>query len=676
MQSNFTFLVSQPSCSKTTPSGYRAFQCKDDRIHPLKVNTKNRAADTNSIIQKFCYLRPRSMPIVPTSKYLHNQEHSDFLLVARNNGIIEIIKDYNFKVTNNVPLRPDFLLFCVPMTSSITTNDTTIVGLEYKDKFLYVCSAVGDIFGFILNLPDDYVQDEEFQASPSYKRYRDSFSWRSDIVQSSDATAAERSLKEITRFRKEHSCGHICYYCYPINEDGFFHETIKQWYPDPVPTFSNCFVTFLRTDVSSFHINPMDRFSVITVAPQTPLTIHKILLPEVYTTFFSEFVKLKDEYFSKKHRRVSEPSSFDFMSRAVHGTAFQEYLKRDRSSFVMEQDVRVWRGMLVCDMVCEFKCSSVWRQKQGNMKDGLHELFFYDKKQEANNRNESDSVARNETVVDLELDSQSFSLLGVSTEILDNHTQHQSNITQTERFLKFLRKQTFPINFQVVKTVSLDGETNSTGYEAATSFLTDTYRDMDVVVVDKFLSVNAFRPKYVDEPLMKLDSIHDYLEVNEEDRDAHVALNNLSSFIKFFMLTDSLCMIWDINGILLVDRFQLRSTRNLLHNDVGAVKVINFRVGIVNDIGLVLNQFKQDGSDYYIEFYSILTTLTGDIALLRGEFKVGQRLGTMKILDSLRTQQSDNFVDQILITNYSLSNKRDAGMVIPEVFKMNKRSKT
>ncbi|CDO95599.1 unnamed protein product [Kluyveromyces dobzhanskii CBS 2104] len=672
MDPQFTFLVSQPSCSKAISSGYGIFQFRENRIVPLKVDTSDEAADTNSIVQKFCYLRPKSMPIIPSSEQSNNQEHSDYLVIARNHGVVEIIKDYQFKISNNIPLRPDFLLFCVPMVTTTTTNDMTIVGLEYKDKLLYVCSATGDIFGFVLNLPDGYVQEEEFQAPPSYEQYRDSFSWKLDTKQSPDATRTERALKALLKFKKEHNFEHICYYCYPVNNVGFFRETIKEWYPEPIPTFSNFFVTSLRTDVTSFRINPMDRFSVITASPQIPLTIHKVLLPEIFPSFFGEFVNLKDEYFSQKPELVSEPPTLDFMSRAMHGIAFQEYLRRESSTLAAEQQIKSWKDIQVCDVVCDFKSSSVWRQKQGDMKDSLYHLFFYDKSQN-DNRDRSDPSDGNEPIVNFELDPESYSLVGIPTESSNNPSQQHPRTTQAERFVKFLRKQTFPVNFQVVKTVSLNGESKTTDFEATTSFLTDAYSDMDVVMVDKFLSIDAFRPKFIDEPLMKLDFIHDYAEIDEEDENSQVVLNNLSSFVKFFMLSDSLCMIWDVNGILLVDRFQLRNTRNLLRNEVGVVKLVDFRVGIVNDIGLVLSLFEKNGSDYHIQFYSILTSVTGAITVLKGEFKFGERLGNLEILDKLEMENTDKFADQLLITNFKVPNKRESGTQIPLISKVHKR---
>lgn len=675
MQPSFNFLVSQPSSCKTKPSGFRAFECKNDRIYPLKVDTVDRNADTNSIVQKICYLRPRVRPIDISIGNTYGEECSDYLLVAKNNGIIEIIKDYDFKIRNRIPLRPNYLLVCVPINTNIVTNDTTIVGMEYSDKFLYVCSSNGDLFGFILNLPDDYVSEQDFQAPEAYKRYKDTIMWRSDSTPPEDTTPAERFLREGTQFKNAHTCAHICYYCYPVNEDGFFHETIRQWYPKPIPAFSNCFITFLRTDVSSFHINPMDRFSVITVAPHTPLTIHKILLPEFYVVFFHEFVKLKDEYFSKKLRQNSEPPSFDFMSRVVYDVGFQDYLKRNCSQYASDHDIRLWRSMLVCDMVCEFKYSSVWRQKQGNMKDSLHRLFFYDASLNDGKNVQNDIENLSDSVVDLELDSQSNSMLGFANASIDVDHHAHSNITHTERFLKHLRKRTFPINFQVVKTVSVNTETETNELEATTSFLTDTYKDMDIILVEKFLNINAFRPKYVDEPLMKLDSIHDVQEINEKEYEAQVALNNLSSFVKFFMLSDSLCMIWDSNGVLLIDRFQLRNTTRLLENDVNAVKVIDYRVGVVNDIGLVLTEFEHTGSDYHIEFYAILSMLTNEIVLLKGEFNTGQRLGKIAALDKLRVTERDRFVDQIMVTNYHPTKKRTLDSFSAEILRKQKRQK-
>lgn len=359
------------------------------------------------------------------------------------------------------------------------------------------------------------------------------------------------------------------------------------------------------------------------------------------------------------------------MSSLVYGPIFTDYLRKDCPHFIIEQDVRVWRTILVCDMVCEFKYSSVWRQKQGNIKDTLHQLFFYDKQTETRGTYIRDGKNNSDPAVELELDTESYNPIS-SLSVSMNNNQQASGITQTEKFLKYLRRKTFPIDFQVVKTISLNQD-SAEEEEATTSFLTDTYKDMDIIILDKFLSINAFRPKYVDEPLMKLDSIHDFAYPAMNEYKAQAALNNLSAFKKFFMLTDSLCLIWDTNGVLLLDRFNIRNAANLLENDVGAIKVINFRVGVVNDVGLVITKFEKHDSDFNIEFYAVTTCLTGDIMLLKGAFHQDKRLGKMKILDILKSKHHDKFVDQILLLNYEPSYKR--GNSNSEVFTINKKIK-
>lgn len=665
----FHFLVSQPSSSRSKISGYKAFKCKNDMINPLPLKTSDEFADKNNIIQKFCYLRPQNRQICAMNDSNSVTDSSDYMLIAKNNGIVEIIRNYSYKLRNELSLRPDYLLICVPQIENVITHDVTIVGLEYRDKFLFICSSIGDLFGFVLNLPDDYIQDHAFLSPKGCHNLQDSITWKGATEALRNENLDEIKFRELTEFVRTHKYCHICYYCYPVSGDEYLHECLRKWYPEPIPTFSNCFAVFFRTDVSSFHINPMDRFSVITVAPHVPLTIHKILLPSLYVEFYREFINLKRAYFSRFENK-GEPKSFDAMSHLIYGPSFTDYLKNECTSFVIEQDVRVWRTILVCDMVCEFKYSSVWRQKQGNIKDALHRLFFYEKSSDSKVNSNTDVKTPSDRAVELELDSDTYMPLQTSSEPILNHL-HGSEASKTEKFLKYLRKKTFPVDFQAVRTVSLNSEV--TENEATTSFLTDTYKDMDLVIIHKFLGIDVFRPKYVDEPLMKIDSVHDYGSLIMNEYKAQSALNNLAAFKKFFMLTDSLCLIWDINGLLLMDRFNLRSTAHLLDNDVGVVKIIPFHVGIVNDIGLVVTNFHKVDCDYIIEFYAVITSLTGHIILLKGCFNKDERMGKIRVLDSLKLKEKDKFVDQIVLIDYEHGYKRAHSNL--DIFCPNKRSK-
>lgn len=105
---------------------------------------------------------------------------------------------------------------------------------------------------------------------------------------------------------------------------------------------------------------------------------------------------------------------------------------------------------------------------------------------------------------------------------------------------------------------------------------------MDIVCIDHFVTLSAFRPRYYDEPIIKIDSLSnkngsengtneeewaesqmkvDGQVIDDETAQFKQALGNLCSFKKLFMLDDSLCFILDTHGVLLINRFEIKNTK-------------------------------------------------------------------------------------------------------------------
>ncbi|AMD20105.1 HCL046Wp [Eremothecium sinecaudum] len=648
-----TFGVSVPANGKDAISGYRLFKFQDDVLTPLPV-TLDSNTDKNVIIQKFCYLKPRDRLIVPECQNGGLMDSSDYLLVAKSNGIIEIFRDYRYKVSQAMKMKPDFILTCIPVAHERDMLDLTIAGLEYKDGLLYCCTKDGDLYIFILNLPGDYIQIENIYnpmgtpdlfdvAMPNARDY---------------SRFEEGILLVYSKFTGRTKLQHICYYCLPMGQQISIYPQLKILYPN-IHYFKPCIYVNLKKEVSNFRINPLDRFSFIAMAPRIPLTIYKIHLPKLFTDFFIKFIKLKKAVLRRFPQEVQD---IDEASTKIYNSKFLDFLRFDFRGIQTDMDPRTWNSLMTNDYVAELSYSCVWRQHQGNTKDDLYRLFHRQVQIYDGDRERPASRGSLTGSADNSIRSNSLrrSILERSVESPPCYSN-----SATDRFIRCLRQNTCPVDIRIVNTKlganpSQCGNTEDEQDNTRTSFLTDEYKDMDIITLDKFLCLTAFRPKYIDEPLMKLDSFHSIGKGNT-DKEAQWAILNLSSFKKLFMITNSLCLIFDTFGVVLIDRFKLVNNHDLLKNDPEAFKIIDYEIGLINDIAVVITAMKkcqECESVYDITLDAIVTTVSGTLSVLHAEFYSHQRLGKMHCRDRLKVNSRDKIVEQVVLLDYEPNRKR------------------
>lgn len=660
-----TFGVSVRASGMNAVSGYRLFEYQDEVLTPLQIKLDSNT-DRNIVIQKFCYINPKDRLIVPECDNSGLIDSSDYFFVAKSNGIVEIFRDYRYKVSQSIKIKPDFILSCIPVSNERNTLEFTIAGLEFKDGLLYCCTKEGDLYIFILNLPNDYVQVENIYNPMGMP---DLFDINTPRMRDSNRLE-EGILFVYSKFTGRTKLQHICYYCLPMGSQASHYSNRAKSYSN-IPHFKPWIYVNLKKEISNFRVNPLDKFSFMTVAPRIPLTIYKVHLPKLFTDFFIKFVKLKRAVLKRFPQEIFD---LDEASFKIYHSKFLDFLRFDFRGIQTNLDSRTWNSLIKNDYVVELDYSSVWRQHQGNVKDDLYRLFhpqveMVDAERERPRSRGSiiDSVhntVRNNSLL--------RSILERSIDVASCYTN-----SVTDKFIRCICKNTCPVDICIVNT-RLDADHASTDTDDSlnnnrTSFLTDEYKDMDIITLDKFLCLTAFRPKYIDEPLMKLDSFHSIDSKNTEER-AQSAILNLSSFKKLFMLTNSLCLIFDTFGVVLIDRFRVVNNHYLLENDPEVFKIIDFEIGLINDIAIVITNIEKSRESknvFNLAFEAIVTTVSGSLSVLHGEFYSHKRLGKMTCCDRLRVSKQNRIVEHVVLLDYKPRRKRVRSLNINPIIDSN-----
>lgn len=654
--------VSTPTNSKGKASGYRVFEYSNGILNPLSTST-NVQTEKDNIIQKFCYLKPRNRQISPECLNGGIVDSSDYLLIIKSNGLIEVVRDYQYKLENKQPLTPNFILTCIPINSSHVLNqDLSVAGIEYRDGLLYCCTCYGDLYIFVLNLPSDYIQVDNLHI----QNCASELFFHQEIPPNRELQSLEEATFHLhSKFTGRTKLKHICYYLMPMGYSISLAYHLQTKYPG-ISMFKETIYVNLKKNISNFHINPLDRFSIITIAPRTPLTIHKLQLPKSFVDYFIALIGLKKSIVDSAPEEIKD---IDESCRKVHKTSLYEYLKYNPVSQIdTDADPMMWNSLMANNCIAELTSIAVWRQKQGQLKDEIYELFHgcSDDKQRLSEESRERPVSRG-TNSDIRSSSLRRDIL---TRAIDAPSYSNSVV---DKFIRDLRRNTCPVDFKIVKTSPRSNTSNDRDLinsdSTVTSFLTDNYRDMDIIAIDKFLTLTAFRPKYVDEPLMKIDSFYSSAElfhdreVDYETCKFQQALSNFSSFKKLFMINNCLCLIFDTHGVLLVDRYKISNHRNLLANRLSSLKVIDFDIGLINDVAVLVREMNicdDCDDDLDVTFEAFVTCVSGEIKALHGKFYKHKRLGEMNCRDCLKINRKNKFADQILLLSYDtdLSRKR------------------
>ena len=201
-----------------------------------------------------------------------------------------------------------------------------------------------------------------------------------------------------------------------------------------------------------------------------------------------------------------------------------------------------------------------------------------------------------------------------------------------------------------------------------TTFLPAKYERMCIFSIDHFLSLQSFKPKLQDEPVFRIDSfpkVSEFIKdgfLSQEDIVATEIISHFNAFKKLYMLSASLCLIIDANGVLILDSKNVQDFDNLIKNDPTALKVASARLGLITDSILILEKFDkcEDCLSFNIEFTLIVACLPRSIKAFRGTFKAHSKIGRLKLLDIATLSRTDRYVDkvQLIACGHSQNGKK------------------
>lgn len=664
MGQKVTFAVSTPCNRRGKPSGHRLLTFDEDRLSVIPQEVTNVTADTEVNVQAFCYLKPDKRIVVPQDINTGILDSSDYMLLAKSNGFIEIIQDYKYKVENNLSLEANFLLKCTPEDYTDYGSDCTIAGLEYREGLLYCCICSGRIYVYILNLPHDYTQTQNLSiVSP-----------KADIFHSShfDGAASQssreaQSIEEATFFLNMKFTGrsrlkHVCYYLLPIEPDHlrlspsiFLFSKVYQGKLIYKPSI----YVQLDQGVSGFRTNPLDRLSFLTILPRSPLMIRKIMLPTVYVDFFVTFISIKKRI---QQTRAEEITSWNRLAKELGHDSLVNWIISEPLHEVDSFGSVVWEDLVRCDGISVLRTIIVWIQRQGHTKDDIYELFHRSDLIGSNSSSRSSSSEPRPLGGRRRPSRFGLRRSGAIRESVDLPCSATWGL---DLFIRDVRKNTFMVDFGVVQS-NFDSNCNDNSSQpeeeesTRTSFLTDNYKNLDIICIDQYLSLSVFRPKYLDEALIKIDSFRNVFEVgstrdtNIEDDNMRSTLSKLNSFKKLFMITDWLCMVLDTNGVILLDRRKLGDTKNLLNNEPSAIRIVGFNIGLISDAILITNSLSSchDCGGIEITYKLIVTCIPNEILAFKGKFLAHSKIGEITLCDSLKLNRKHRFVDRICLLEY------------------------
>ncbi|QLG74282.1 hypothetical protein HG535_0G01660 [Zygotorulaspora mrakii] len=652
--------VSTPCNAKGRVSGYRIVQYSDRRLSilPREMNTNNSKTDIDTNVQAFCYLTPKD-GVIAAAAGDEIMDTSDYMILAKSNGFIEIIKDYHYKVEKNMALNPSYILKCTPEDFSNIGSDFMFAGIQYKDGFLYCCLCSGRIFIFLLNLPSGYIQaDNSFVkllGSPDILNlYSDITSGLTRGVESPEET----NLFFEMRFTGRSKLRHICYYLLPMEPEHLRtcpSLFLNNAYKNNIIYKPSIYVS-LDEDISDFRINPFDRLSFFTISPGSPLIIRKVMLPMAYVNFFAKFITIKRRILERNHGEVN---SWNQVAKSFDYDSFRAYLTDDTQDNI-QFDSTTFDQIATFDNISLLRTIIVWIQRTDHSKDDISRLFG---QAETTHNRRHQILGRSPSF----RRTSRYTLQTVG--LRETVDLPSSDDWEIAPLIREIRRNTFTVDFNIVqlKPLSHTNDERSASREednTRTSFLTDNYKNMDIICIDRYLSLSIFRPANLDVALTRIESFHDYetssyssSAIFEEEREFKIALNGLTSFKKLFTITDSLFMILDTNGVVLLDRQHLSDSKNLAKNPKCAVRVAPFSIGLISDGIMIVRKLENSSLNdgYNVVFDLIVTCIPGEILAFEGRFTSNSKIGSLTLCDSLRLRKKNKFVDKLCLLSYEPS---------------------
>lgn len=683
MAGTITLAVSTPCNAKGKPSGYRLVQYADGGLSVISHMKEHNKADIDINVQAFCYLKPRNRAVVPSSTNDGLVDSSDYMVLAKSSGFIEIIQDFQFKSQQGLSLHPSFVLRCSPEDNVDLRFDSMVAGLQYKEGLLYCCLCSGKIYLYVLNLPHDYIQAENsfVISQPADLFY--SGSTYPDLSGGRDS----RSLEEATFYLNMKYTGrsrlkHICYYLLPMEPN---HLRVSpaiflfgHCYKDALIFKPSVFVE-LDQGVTTFRINPLDRFSFFTASPRSALMIRKIMLPMAYVDFFIAFVTKKKII---QETKPEEIKSWNIVAQENGYDSLVNWILEDPIHDLSNLATIFWEDLARYDGISIQRTITVWIQKQAHVKDDIYKLFRHGSNHYDNDLGRRDSAETSGSGAPRRLTRHGFDRNVLQSPVDLPHAMDW----ELGSFVRDLGRNTFMADFQVIRS-----NTNSNGGghqdrededgETRTSFLTDSYKDMDIVCIDRYSTLTVFRPRQLDLAVKRVDFLQYCMRyggqssLRAEEALLQRVLSTFTCLKKLFMLTESLCMALDTNGVLLVNRHQLSESSMPDQITGQAVKVAPFNIGLISDAVLIVNELDKKGNGFEIAYNLLVTCIPGQILALEGTFVPGSIIGEIILRDSLKLKRKDKFVDRICLVNYEPSRgckKRSFDLSGPNIAKRTK----
>ncbi|CAI4315908.1 ASN_collapsed_G0007500.mRNA.1.CDS.1 [Saccharomyces cerevisiae] len=383
------FAVSTPCNTKGKPSGYRLFEFKNDRLALVPSERGCTKVDVNANIQAFCYLRPNGRDTSISPDATHILDSCDYMVLAKSNGFIEIISNYQYKIKNGLRLAPSYILRCTPEDfESNFFSDYMIAGLEYSQGLLYCCMCSGRIYAFVMNLPTDYIQYKNMY-NPMFP---DCFFKVHHDNNTTHSSEEEKLFEGSTRYTGRSCSKHICYFLLPIEPSHLRSSPVVSSFCNMyqgLPIYRPSMYLHIERGISTFHINPLDRFCFMTVSPRSPLFIRKIILPLTYVTFLSTFISLKN---SIQGDTCGEILSWDNVAQQ---NGFGSLFSWISNKFTFDTDIinsTIWDDIVKYSGTGMLDSGIVWKQRQGHAKDDIYELFHTQDMLGSSRRNSSFST--------------------------------------------------------------------------------------------------------------------------------------------------------------------------------------------------------------------------------------------------------------------------------------------
>ncbi|CCF60723.1 hypothetical protein KAFR_0L01150 [Kazachstania africana CBS 2517] len=747
MAGSIQFAVSTPCNTKNQRSGYKLLTYTEDNklsvIRTSQLRNKDIFidSDTDVTVQAFCYIKPREREITPPTSNDGIMDYSDYFFVAKSNGLIEIIQDYKYKISKHETLEADYVLRCTPEDySSGIFPDFVIVSLEYKDGLLYCCMSSGKVYIFVLNVPSDYIQIENFQTVRKYSNIFKHSRTGAHFDDERYNTRENSEFIEQTQFtgRSQSSLQHICYYLTPIDPPKssvprtiLYYTSLYKKQHIYRPSIYIC----LEQNISAFHINPFDKFSFLTVSPRNPIMIRRVIISLTYLNYFETFLQLKQKAQQKYQQELIpwEKLAFDngFESFAYWMVCESVYGYEGVSS-------SSWNDIVENNGTGNLNATIVWRENQAEVKDPSDDIIYKIMKDKELDYFDFSSGERDD-----------FRYASSSINRIRDHLYSRSNDMRREMFrrrnnnidipnlhksaldvfVKNVKKNTFITDFRIVELNNSDmGEnigvprerqptilTNhddendmeidelssptdsdtadhssssisesdvepynsededddlmrpsypwEEGERTITSFLTNRYKKMNIIAIDRFLTINVFKPKFQDDAFLKIEPLENLVVDQTMSRDDMIlarGLEMLSSFKKLYMLTDSLCLILDIHGLLLIDLRKVQDCKNLLNNEISALKMIPFNIGLITDSLLSIEAFESSKiyKGFDITFRLIITCLPNEIKAFTGSFQAHTKIGSISLTDRVKLNKQNKFVDKLALIGDGVSKSR------------------